>query len=125
MGMGQGRVVVLADGKILKPPYPRQHGQLMVDFHIFIAAVQPVFQMGFRQVAFKRSYLKIFQQRFRMQVRLVGKLGITENSRTYIGIISRLHIAVTFPGRPHQGTEAVQAGILIHAQVLQPSDLRL
>ena len=89
MGMGQGRIVVLADGKILKPPNPSQHGQLMIDFHIFIAAVQPVFQMGFRQIAFKRSYLKIFQQRFRMQVRLVGKLGITENSRTYIGIISR------------------------------------
>ena len=75
--------------------------------------------MGFCQIPFKSAYFKIFQQRFRVQVGLVGKLGVTVDGGTHMGIVRGLHIAVTFTGRAHQGTESVEADVFIHVQILQ------
>ena len=127
MGLGQGRIVILAQGKIMEGAVLAQPDQPFVGLEIHQPPGPPVLHDGIGNLGQQGlPFLDLRIAQGSVLVLLVLELGITKDLGAVFLVVPRFHFPDALLGRPHNGAEGIdlQPRVVLF-QLFQPLDLFL
>ena len=102
------RVIILADGKVVKLAAAGHADKLLINPQVFFAAFKPVAQLCLFHVALQSLHFECFCRRKLALVLFVEQLAVGEDAGTDAAVIGRLNAALAGTRRAHDGRKGVE-----------------